>query len=68
MCCAQLAGNAGPKKSSSGHHRTTLSGNIFATKAHIDNRKKLVKQQYLPDMSSHTSFSALTMLVGSFDP
>jgi len=26
----------------SGHHRTTLSGYIFATKARIDNRKKLV--------------------------
>ena len=39
-CCARLAGNAGPKKSPSGHHRTTLSGYIFATKAHIDNRKK----------------------------
>jgi len=29
MCCARLAGNAGPKKSPSGHHRTTLSGYIF---------------------------------------
>jgi len=28
------------QKSSSGHHRTTLSGYIFATKARIDNRKK----------------------------
>ena len=37
------------KKSRSGHHHTTLSGYIFATKAHIDNRKKkLVKQQYVP--------------------
>ena len=26
MCCARLAGNAGPKKSPSGHHRTNLSG------------------------------------------
>jgi len=24
----------------SGHHCTTLSGYVFATKAHIDNRKK----------------------------
>jgi len=40
-----------PKKSPSGHHRTTLSGYIFATKALIDNRKKLVKQQYLLHMS-----------------
>jgi len=29
-------------KSSSGHHRTTLSGYIFATTARIDNRKKLL--------------------------
>jgi len=37
----------------SGHHRTTLSGYIFATKARIDNRKKkLVKQQYLLHMSA----------------
>jgi len=40
------------QKSPSGHHRTTSSGYIFATKAHIDNRKKeLVKQQYLLHMS-----------------
>jgi len=30
------------KKSPSGHHRTILSGHIFATKARIDNRKKLL--------------------------
>ena len=28
------------QKSPSGHHRTILSGYIFATTAHIDNRKK----------------------------
>jgi len=43
MCCKWLAANAGPKKSRqkspSGHHRTTLSGYIFATKARIDNWK-----------------------------
>ena len=43
-CCARLAGNTGRKKSRqkspSRHHRTTLSGHIFATKACIDNRKK----------------------------
>jgi len=33
------------KKSPSGHRRTTLSGYIFATKASIDNRKKLIKQR-----------------------
>jgi len=39
-----LAGNVGPKNSPkklpSGHHRTNLSGYIFATKGRIDNRKK----------------------------
>jgi len=50
MRCARLAGNAGPKKS--GHHRATLSGYIFATKARIDKWKKVVKQRCLPHMSS----------------
>jgi len=27
------------QNSPSGHHRTNLSGYVFATKAHIDNRK-----------------------------
>ena len=35
------------QKSPYGHHRTTLLSYIFATKARIDNRKKLVKQQYV---------------------
>ena len=30
------------QKSPSAHHRTTLSGYIFASKARIDNRKKLL--------------------------
>ena len=46
MYCTRLAGNTGRKKivknSPSAHHRTTLSDCIFATKAYIDNRKKLV--------------------------
>jgi len=40
------------KNSPSGYHRTNLSGYAFATKAHIDNRKKSFKQQCLPHMSS----------------
>jgi len=42
------------KKSPYGHHRTNLSGYIFATKARIDNQKKklVLKQQYLLHMSS----------------
>jgi len=35
------------QKSPSAHHCTTLSGYIFAIKACIDNRKKIVKQQYV---------------------
>jgi len=37
------------QKSPSGHHRTTLSGYIFATKARINNRKKNLLSS---DMSS----------------
>ena len=40
------------KNSPSEHHRTTLSGYIFATKARIDNQKKLGKQQYLTHIFS----------------
>jgi len=44
ICCARLAGNAGPKKiikkSPSRQNRTTLLGYIFATKGRIDNQKK----------------------------
>jgi len=53
MCCMRLARNTGPKNSPSGCHHTTLSGYIFATKTHIDNRKKkLVKHQCLLHMFS----------------
>ena len=47
------------KKSPSGHHPTTLSGNIFTTKACIDNRKKLVKQQYLLHRYNMVNFGPL---------
>jgi len=66
MCCTQLAGNAGPKNSPSGHHCTTMSGYIFATKARINNRKKLVKQQCLPHMSSQYGELWPTRSVGMF--
>jgi len=66
MCCIWLAGNAGPKNLPSGHHRTTLSRYIFANKARIDNRKKLVKQQYLPHMSlQYGELSPLAAEIGS---
>jgi len=56
----RLTENAGCKKSPSAHHRPTLSGYIFATKARIDNLKKLVKQQYLLQMSPQYSELRLT--------
>jgi len=39
------------QKSPPGHYATTLSRYIFATKACVDNRKKIVKQQKLLYMS-----------------
>jgi len=44
MCCTRLAEMQNPQNrqnSPSGHHRTTLSGYLFATKACIDNQKKM---------------------------
>jgi len=38
----RLTENTGHKNLPSAHHRTTLSGYIFATKARIDNRKNLL--------------------------
>jgi len=51
-CCTRLAANTGRKKiaknSSSAHHRTTLLGYIFATKARINNRKNLLNRHLPP--------------------
>ena len=67
MRCTRLDANTGRKKLPSWHHRTTLSGHIFATKARIDNRKKNL-------LSSNTSstcpdnmvnFGPLTAEIGS---
>ena len=50
----------------SGHHRRTLSGYIFTTKACIDSWKKLVKQQYLPRCPHNVAnFGLLTASIGS---
>jgi len=54
MCCARLAGNAGPKKSPKLRHLGTIAQicrAISSQRRHIDNRKKPVKQQYLPHVS-----------------
>jgi len=36
------------QKSAPGHHRTTMSGYIFAPKARIDNRKKMLNSNISP--------------------
>jgi len=40
MCCTRLAENTGRKKSPFWHHRTSLSGSIFAPELCVNNRKK----------------------------
>jgi len=62
MCCTRLAANTAFKKSPFWHHRTTLSGYIFGTKACIDNWKtKLDKQQYLLHISWLTDTDTLSL-------
>jgi len=54
------------QKSPSRHRRTTLLGCIFATKAYIDNRKKIVNQQYLPTcLRNMVNFGPLITEIGS---
>ena len=54
------------KNSPSGHHRTTFSGCIFATTAHIDNRKKLLNSSVSPTCSHNmVNFGALAAEIGS---
>jgi len=66
MCCMRLAGNAGPKKSPFWHHRTNLSGFIFATKERIDNRKKVLSSN-ISSTCPHNivNFGSLTAEIGS---
>jgi len=53
MCCTRLAENTGHKKSPSGHHRASLSRYIFATKARIDNQKKMLNSNIYPRSSQY---------------
>jgi len=55
-----------PKKSPSGHHRTTLSGYIFATKARIDNRKKILLSSIISYRCHHNmvNFGPLPAEIG----
>ena len=53
------------KKSPSGHHRTTLSGYIFATKARIDNRKKTYLAAIISSTCPHNlNFGPLVAEIG----
>jgi len=47
-----LTENTRHKNSQSAHHHTTLSGYIFITEAHTNNREKHIKQHYLLHISS----------------
>jgi len=53
-------------KKPSGHHRTTLSGYIFATKARIDNRKKNLLSSNISSTCSHNmvNFGPLAAEIG----
>ena len=64
--CTRLAANAGPKKSRSGHHCTTLLGYIFTTKARIDNRKKNLLNSNVSPTCPHNmvNFSPLAAEIG----
>jgi len=66
MCCTQLAENTGCKNSLSGHHRTTLLGCIFATKACIDDRKNVLNSN-ISSICPHNmaKFGALAAEIGS---
>ena len=69
MCGTRIAENAGPKKSPkspSGHHRTNLSGYIFATQAHINNRKKNLLSSNMSSRCLHNmvNFGPLAAEIG----
>jgi len=70
MCCTWLAGNAGPKKSQKIRHLGTIAQLCHAISLQIRHvstiGKKLVKQQYLPHMSSqYGELSPLAAEIGS---
>jgi len=49
----------------SAHHRTTLSGYIFATKAYIDNQKKMLSSNISPTCPHNmVKFSPLAVEIG----
>jgi len=66
MCCTRFAENTGRKNSPSAHHRTTLSGYMFATKACVDNRKNLLNSNTSSTCPHNmVNFVPLTAEIGS---
>jgi len=66
MCCTRLAEYTWCKKSPSWHHRTTLSGYTFATKAWIDNVKKTCYTAISPPRPHNmANFGPLAAEIGS---
>ena len=71
MCRTRLAQNTGRKrsrqKSPSGHHCTTLSGYIFATKAQVESWKKNLLSSNMSSTCPHNmvNFGRLTAEIGS---
>jgi len=59
MYCTRLAENTGRKNSPSAHHRTTLSGYMFATKTCIDNRKKNLLNSNISSLHMSSEYSEL---------
>jgi len=66
--CTRLAENTGRKKSPFGHHRTTLSGYIFATKACIDRHSEknlLNNNTFCTCLRNMVNFGPLAAEIGS---
>ena len=61
-CCTWLIGNAGCENSTSAHHRTALSGDVFTTIVCIDNQKKNVLNSNISSTCPHNmvNFGPLT--------
>jgi len=55
------------KKSPSGHHRAALLGYIFATKAHIDNRKKNLLSSNIFSTCSHNMVNFSPLATSDWD-
>jgi len=73
MCCKRIDGNTGRKMTqkiaicAAAHHRTTLSGCIFfATKACVDNRKKLLNINIYIFMAALCNRGAIIFLPCSY--